>query len=101
MSHFHYCDVCGVEWQCSGRALRPDAGDVTPSICVCVCGIPVEEGTHPECPVELLTCPLHAEQRGDQHGESLSGVNLFADSLQIMMDNAGIVDGCTWTEGKR
>jgi hypothetical protein len=64
----------------------------------------VEEGSHRECPVELLTCTSHAKQRDDQHGEVLSGVNVFADALQIMMDNAEVVDegdGGTWTEGKR
>jgi hypothetical protein len=63
MPHVHYCDIGGHEWECQGKALRPDAGDTEPSVCMCMnCGVPMERGDHSNCPVELLTCPAHLEE---------------------------------------
>jgi hypothetical protein len=55
------------------------------------------QGNHSGCPVELLTCPSHAGQRDDQHGEPLSGVNVFAESLQSLLD-AAVFEGGGGTE---
>jgi hypothetical protein len=63
MSHQHFCHVAGHYWQCGGTALR--GGDTEPSVCVCVCGLPLEGFDHSGChdPVELLACPEHQEGR--------------------------------------
>jgi hypothetical protein len=60
--HRHSCDYAGHYWQCEGTALRPDAGDTRPSVCMCMtCKIRMEEGDHSECSVELLVCPEHQQ----------------------------------------
>jgi hypothetical protein len=64
MSHFHYCDYAGHEWECTGAALRPLAGDTEPSICMCqMHQVPLAYGDHRECPVELLACPEHCDEQ--------------------------------------
>ena len=62
MSHTHFCYVAGHYWQCEGTALR--GGDTEPSVCVCVCGLPLEGFDHSGChdPIELLACPEHREE---------------------------------------
>jgi hypothetical protein len=47
--HIHYCDAAGHEWQCSEN-------------CECFCGLPMEQGNHSECPVELRACPEHKDE---------------------------------------
>jgi hypothetical protein len=62
MSHRHFCDYAGHEWECTGTALRPIAGDTEPSICICLRHqVPMEDGDHSECSIELLACPEHRE----------------------------------------
>jgi hypothetical protein len=61
MSHKHYCDVEGHEWQCSD------------STCICICGEPMEEGDHSECPVELRACPEHPQPPVSTSDELSSG----------------------------
>src|SRR5260370_5673008 len=64
MTHRHYCDYAGHEWECMGTALRPLAGGVEPLACMCLRHhVSMEAGDHSDCPVELLTCPEH---RGEQ-----------------------------------
>jgi hypothetical protein len=64
MSHFHYCDYAGHEWECTGAALRPLGGDTEPSICMCqMHQVPLAYGDHRECPVELLACPEHLDDQ--------------------------------------
>ena len=62
MDHQHFCHVAGHYWQCEGTALR--GGDTEPSVCVCVCGLPLEGFDHSGChdPIELLACPEHMEE---------------------------------------
>ncbi len=50
MSHRHFCDFAGHNWQCSGD-------------CECCCGLPMEGHDHSECPVELRACPEHADEQ--------------------------------------
>jgi hypothetical protein len=57
MSHRHYCDVVGHDWQCSSAD------------CECVCDFLMEEGDHSDCPVELRACPEHENQAGRQMSE--------------------------------
>ena len=64
MTHRHYCDYAGHQWECMGTALRPLAGGVEPLACMCLRHhVSMEAGDHSDCPVELLTCPEH---RGEQ-----------------------------------
>jgi hypothetical protein len=60
MTHVHYCDVAGHEWECD----KPE--------CECICGERMEEGDHSACPIELRACPRHLE--GLQPGEVAGGV---------------------------
>jgi hypothetical protein len=64
MSHRHFCDFAGHYWPCEGSAVRLFAGDSEPSVCMCLIHqVPMEQGDHTECPIELLACPEH---RADQ-----------------------------------
>lgn len=64
MSHRHFCDFAGHYWDCEGSAVRQLMGDTEPSVCMCLRhGVPMEQGDHSECSVELLSCPEH---RGEQ-----------------------------------
>jgi hypothetical protein len=74
MSHRHFCDFAGHEWECSGTALRPLAGHVEPSKWICLLHhVSMDDGDHSECPIELLACPEHRE-------EQLAAVGVFAAS---------------------
>ena len=62
MSHRHFCDFAGHYWDCEGTATRLFAPE--PSVCMCLGhGVPMEEGDHRECSVELLSCPEHREEQ--------------------------------------
>ena len=62
MSHRHFCDFAGHYWECDGTAVRLLAPEA--SVCICLDhGVPMDEGDHSNCSVELLSCPEHrAEQ---------------------------------------
>jgi hypothetical protein len=47
--HRHYCPVVGHNWPCD---------DPT---CECICGVPMEQAEHDDCPVELRACAAHPE----------------------------------------
>jgi hypothetical protein len=59
MSHRHYCDFAGHDWQC-GRD------------CECICGLPMEGHDHSDCPVELRACPEHAAEQARGIVEAMS-----------------------------
>jgi hypothetical protein len=59
MSHRHYCDYAGHDWQCSEG-------------CECICGLPMEGHDHSGCPVELRACPEHAEEQSRSIAEAMS-----------------------------
>ena len=62
MSHRHFCDFAGHYWECDGTAVRLLAPE--PSVCVCLDhGVPMDQGDHSACSLELLSCPEH---RADQ-----------------------------------
>jgi hypothetical protein len=64
MSHRHFCDSAGHYWECVGTALRPLTRDAEPSICICLRHlVPMEDGDHSECPIELLACPEHRDEQ--------------------------------------
>jgi hypothetical protein len=59
MSHRHYCDFAGHDWQCGGD-------------CECICGLPMEGHDHSDCPVELRACPEHAAEQERSIAEAMS-----------------------------
>ncbi len=62
MSHYHLCDVTGHFWECEGKAIRP--GETEPSLCMCLeHQVPMNQGDHSRCRVELLACPCHLEEQ--------------------------------------
>ena len=73
MSHRHFCDAAGHNWYCEGEALRLNAGDTEPTTCMCVRHeVPMEEGDHSGCPVELLACPEHRDEQHRKMKEAAS-----------------------------
>jgi len=62
MPHQHWCEFAGHYWECSGTAVRLFQAE--PTICICFDhGVPMEQGDHSSCGLELLSCPEH---RADQ-----------------------------------
>ena len=59
MSHRHYCDFAGHDWQCSED-------------CECLCGLPMEGNDHGDCPVELRACPEHASDQQRSSAEAIA-----------------------------
>jgi hypothetical protein len=59
MSHRHYCDFAGHDWQCGED-------------CECICGFPMEGNDHGECPVELRGCLEHAAEQQRSMAEAMS-----------------------------
>jgi hypothetical protein len=107
MNHRHFCDAVGHEWNCDGKALRPDAGDTEPSVCMCLLHqVPMDEGDHSSCPVELLACPEHRDEQQWKMKEAASTVG--QDALDIDQDAATngwqdkdgnpIVGFCLWCD---
>ena len=70
MSHRHFCDYAGHEWECEGTALRPIRGDTEPSTCMCLNHqVSMEDGDHSMCSIELLACPEHREAQLQEMGK--------------------------------
>lgn len=59
MSHRHYCDFAGHDWQCSDN-------------CECICGLSMEGHDHSGCPVELRACPEHAAEQQRSIAEAMA-----------------------------
>ena len=58
MSHQHWCGYTGHYWDCPGAAVR--LFQAQPTVCMCLQhGVPMEEGDHSACSMELLSCPEH------------------------------------------
>lgn len=58
MSHRHWCDYAGHYWECFGTAIRLFRAE--PSVCMCIQhAMPMEQGDHSACSIELLSCPEH------------------------------------------
>jgi hypothetical protein len=102
LSHSHFCDFAGHEWECTGTALRPLAGDTEPSVCMCAMHqVPLADGDHNECPIELLACPEHRDEQlrdmGELDSSDLPESQVDAEST-MFRDNDGnpIVGFCLW-----
>jgi hypothetical protein len=85
--------------------MRPLTGDTEPSICMCdSCQVPMEEGDHSGCMIELLACPEHMDEQLRQMGYEPGtanmpqpmgdmGASMFTDS-----DGNPIVGFCLWCD---
>jgi hypothetical protein len=84
MSHRHFCDFAGHNWQCAGD-------------CECICGLPMEGHAHSECPVELRACPEHSAEQQRRIAEAMASepVPAFVQSLQ---ERPGCECGCAEVE---
>jgi hypothetical protein len=84
MSHRHYCDYAGHDWQCSGD-------------CECCCGLPMERHDHSDCPVELRACPEHAAEQQRSIAEAMSS-EPDAAFAQRLRERPHCECGCVETE---
>jgi hypothetical protein len=103
MSHKHFCDHAGHEWECEGKALRPLAGEPEPSVCICIDHqVPMEDGDHSHCTVELFACPEHRDERLRAMGYEPGTSNMPqpVDEASVFTDDAGnpIVGFCLWCD---
>jgi len=101
MSHRHFCDFAGHYWDCEGTATRLFAPK--PSVCMCMGhGVPMEEGDHSECSVELLSCPEHrADQMramGHEPGYTIERPPEDAEGSSMFKDAEGnpTIGFCIW-----
>jgi hypothetical protein len=101
MSHRHYCDYAGHYWQCDGAALR--GTETEPSLCMCCDhGVPMEEGDHSRCAIELLACPEHREAQLREMGLTPGAVSMAerqnGTETATFKDRDGkpIVGFCLW-----
>jgi hypothetical protein len=59
MSHGHFCDYAGHEWNAMGMV-----GDKEPSVCIYIMHeVPVTNGDHGDCPIEPLACAEHRDEQ--------------------------------------
>ncbi|WP_263377071.1 hypothetical protein [Granulicella aggregans] len=101
--HSHFCDYAGHTWECAGTAQRSLTGGSEPSLCMCqVHQVPMSEGDHSECPVELLACPEHRDEQLKQMAAASSSPTRTEDTLAgqsaVFKDGDGepIVGFCLW-----
>lgn len=105
MSHRHWCDFAGHYWECQGTATRPLMGDTEPSICMCPSdGVPMEDGDHSECSIELLACPEHLADHMRAMGYELRYMeeqrSAESEPSKLFTDKDGnlIVGFCLWCD---
>lgn len=103
MSHRHWCDFAGHYWVCEGTAVHPLTGEAEPSICMCLDHqVPMEEGDHSQCSVELLACPEHRDEQLRAMGYELGTTNMPQPSQEegssMFIDEHGnrTVGFCLW-----
>jgi len=102
LSHRHFCDFAGHDWQCDGADSGPSAENSEPTRCICILhGTPMEDGDHSLCPVELLACPENREEQPQEMGnhESIDPSDDEDDSRSRMFegqDGNSIVGFCLW-----
>jgi len=102
MSHRHFCDFAGHYWNCDGTATRIFAPEV--SVCMCLThGVPMEEGDHSECSIELLSCPEHRDDQlramGYEPGDmSELPLPVESEKSQMFTDKDGnpTIGFCLW-----
>ena len=97
-SHRHWCAVEAHYYDCAED-------------CICICGLPMNDNDHSECPVELRECPEHQFHQGQQMpeealSEGVVEITSFPDSQQRAVshcqcgcdniDASQIVGWCLW-----
>ena len=109
MSHRHFCDFAGHFWECEGTALRPLAGDTEPSVCMCeTCHVPMEQGDHSGCMVELLACPEHRDEQERLMAEMSAEIDAQSDEEEAALAHCecgcadaapeNVVAWCMWCD---
>ena len=103
MSHRHFCDYAGHHWDCEGAAVRPLLGKAEPTICMCLKhGVPMEDGDHSQCSVELIACPDHLADQlramGYAPGEAVEAPNAEPEESSMFRDAEGneTIGFCLW-----
>ena len=87
ISHQHFCGYAGHYWQCEGKALRPHTGDTELSLCMCPThGVPMDEGDHSKCMVELLACPEHRRASAKADGRLSTEVRSASVGVRIQRE---------------
>ena len=84
MSHRHYCDFAGHDWQCEGD-------------CECLCGLPMEGNDHGGCPVELRACPEHSAEQQQSIAEAMAS-EPDLESIQKWHERPSCGCGCAEAE---
>ena len=103
MSHRHFCDFAGHYWECDGAAVRPQMGNTEPTICMCLShGVPMEEGDHSACSIELIACPEHSADQmlamGYAPGQAVEVPNGEPEESSMFRDADGnrTIGFCLW-----
>lgn len=103
MTHRHFCDFAGHYWDCEGMATRLLRAEAT--VCMCLNhGVPMDEGEHSECSVELLSCPEHRDEQmlamGYEPGYTEEPPAQDAGPSSMFQDEDGnpIVGFCLWCD---
>jgi hypothetical protein len=67
--HRHACGH-GHYWDCHGSAIR--FAETEPTVCMCLDhNVPMEDGDHSHCSIEVLECPIHRFGQADSTGSHL------------------------------
>lgn len=95
MTHRHFCDFAGHDWDCKGSATRLLAAE--PTLCMCLNhGVPMEKGDHSACSVELLSCPDHRDDQMRAMGYEPG--HIIEQPSPMFRDEEGnqIIGFCLW-----
>jgi hypothetical protein len=84
MSHRHYCDYAGHDWQFAVD-------------CKCICGLPMEGNDHSECPVELRACPEHSAEQERRIAEAICS-EPDVEFTQMQQERPHCACGCAEAE---
>jgi hypothetical protein len=84
MSHRHFCDYVGHDWQCAGD-------------CECICGLPMEGNDHSECAVELRACSEHSAEQQRSIAEAMAS-QPDAAFVQKWQERPNCTCGCVEAE---
>ena len=84
MSHRHFCDFAGHDWECGAD-------------CECCCGLPMEGHDHSDCPVELRACGKHIEAQRQSIAGAMSQ-QADSESVQKWQERPHCQCGCAEAE---
>jgi hypothetical protein len=82
MGHKFFCEICGHEWECECVAVHEFVPERF-QVCICkACQLPMDEGDHSNCAVELLTCPEHLLQPSEMENVGGVPITVPADAVE-------------------